>query len=263
MVLAALPLGLALGLAVGTLGGGGSVLAVPLLVYVLGQPVQEATTASLVVVAAGALTGVFGHARAGRVCWRHAAVLTLAALPGIVAGTILSEAISGRALMGAFAVLMLVAAVAIWRTAGGRRAAAGDCALPVCPPLRLPLVPFTGAGIGLLTGFLGIGGGFLIVPTLVMALALAMRLAVGTSLAIVAATSVIGLMTHLGAGRELDVPVTAALTGACIAGALAGATLAGRIPQERLTRGFALVISGVAGYLLVSVTFLGGPPGVS
>ena len=90
-VLAAIPLGLAIGLAVGMLGGGGSVLAVPVLVYVLGQGVEEATTASLVIVAAGALAGGVGHALAGRVCWRHAGTFTAAALPGIVVGTVAGQ----------------------------------------------------------------------------------------------------------------------------------------------------------------------------
>ena len=81
MLLLAVPLGLLIGLAVGTLGGGGSVLAIPVLVYVLDQSVPEATTASLLVVAAGALAGALGHARAGRVCWRHAGSFSVAAIP--------------------------------------------------------------------------------------------------------------------------------------------------------------------------------------
>jgi len=97
------------------------------------------------------------------------------------------------------------------------------------------------------------------VPTLVVALALSMRLAIGTSLAIVAATSLFGLLAHLGAGRELDVGVTAAITAGCVAGALAGTALCGRIPQERLARGFAVVVCGVGGYLLLSAAFLGVP----
>ena len=97
MLLLAIPFGLAIGLAVGTLGGGGSVLAVPVLVYVLDQTVPEATTASLLVVAAGAVAGGLGHARAGRVCWRHAGSFTAAAIPGIALGTLAAEAVSGAA----------------------------------------------------------------------------------------------------------------------------------------------------------------------
>ena len=97
--------------------GGGPVLAVPVLVYVLGQSVHQATTASLVVVTAGALTGGLSHAREGRVCWGHAAAFTTAALPGVIAGTALGETVSGRVLIAAFAGIMLAAAAATWRKA--------------------------------------------------------------------------------------------------------------------------------------------------
>ena len=201
-MLLAVPFGLAIGVAVGMLGGGGSVLAVPVLVYVLGQSVSEATTASLVVVTAGAVAGGLGHARAGRVCWRHAGSFTMAAVPGLVAGVM----------------------------------------------------------VGFLTGFFGVGGGFLIVPTLAIALAFTMRTAVGTSLAVITATSLIGLAVHLLAGRSLEVGVTTAMTGACVVGALAGAGLATHVPQRTLGRAFALLVCCVAAYLLVSAAFLGGPP---
>ena len=89
MAAAAIPFGLGIGLSLGMLGGGGSVLAVPVLVYILGQTVHQATTASLVVVTAGAVIGSLSHARDGRVCWRHAAGFIAAALPGVIAGTAL------------------------------------------------------------------------------------------------------------------------------------------------------------------------------
>lgn len=262
-MLAALPLGLAIGLAVGTLGGGGSVLAVPVLVYVLGQSVSEATTASLLVVAAGAVAGGLSHARAGRVCWRHAGSFTAAAVPGIVAGTLVAEVASGPLLLAGFAVLMLVAAHATWRRAGEPQPEPEDGweRGGTCPPLRLPRDLVAGAAIGFVTGFFGVGGGFLIVPTLAIALAFTMRTAVGTSLVIITATSLLGLAAHLIAGRGLDPGVTAALTVACATGAVAGAALAARIPQRVLGRGFAVLVVGIAAYLLLSVAVLGGPPG--
>jgi uncharacterized membrane protein YfcA len=264
-VLLAIPFGLAVGLAVGTLGGGGSVLAVPVLVYVLGQTVPEATTASLVVVAAGAVAGGLSHARAGRVCWRHAGWFTAAAIPGIALGTLAAESVSGPLLLAGFALVMLAAAHATWRKAAdsepepdGPWERSGTC-----PPLRLPRDLLAGAAVGLVTGFFGVGGGFLIVPTLAIALAFTMRTAVGTSLTIITATSLLGLAAHLLAGRSVDVDVTAILTVACVAGAIAGAALAGRLPQRALGRGFALLVVAVAAYLLVSVTLLGGPPGTT
>jgi uncharacterized protein len=260
VALAAIPFGLGIGLCVGLLGGGGSVLAVPILVYVLGQGVHEATTASLVIVTAGSLAGGLGHARAGRICWRHAAAFTAAALPGVIAGTALGQAVGGGALIAAFAVVMLGAAAATWHKAAqdGRPGADAPCA--ACPPLILRRDLAAGLLIGALTGFFGVGGGFLIVPTLAIALALSMRLAVGTSLAIMTATSVMGLGAHLVAGRGIDVGVTGAMTGACVVGALGGAAVAGRIPQHRLGRGFAMLVTAIAVYLLVSAAFLGGPP---
>jgi uncharacterized membrane protein YfcA len=262
-VLLAIPFGLAIGLAVGTLGGGGSVLAVPVLVYVLDQTVPEATTASLAVVAAGALAGALSHARGNRVCWRHAVSFTAAAVPGLALGTLAAEAVSGPLLLAGFAVVMLAAAHATWRKAeeaepepDGPWERTG-----ACPPLRLPRDLVAGAAVGFVTGLFGVGGGFLIVPTLAIALAFTMRTAIGTSLTIITATAVLGFVAHLLAGRSVDVDTTAALALACAVGAVAGAAVAARIPQRALGRGFALLVVAVAAYLLVSVALLGGPPG--
>jgi uncharacterized membrane protein YfcA len=261
VALGAVAFGLAIGLAVGMLGGGGSVLAVPVLVYVLGQSVPQATTTSLVVVTAGALAGAAGHHLGGTVCWRHAAAFTAAAVPGIVAGTAAGDAVGGGALIAAFAVVMLAAAAATWRMAGRRRQ--GDREPAGCPPMRIARDALAGLAIGFMTGFFGVGGGFLIVPALAVGLAFSMRLAVGTSLAIITATSVIGVAVHMAAGRSLDPGVTASMAAACAAGGLAGAAISARIPQRRLGRGFALMVTAVAAYLLASAAFLGGPPGAS
>mgnify|MGYP000751777597 CR=1 FL=1 len=260
-MLLAVAFGLAIGLAVGTLGGGGSVLAVPVLVYILGQPVEEATTMSLVVVASGAIAGAAGHARAGRVCWRHAWSFTAAAIPGIALGTLAGEAVSGTLLVGAFGVIMLGAAHATWRKVEEQSAASDWQPGGVCPPLRLPRDLVAGLLVGFVTGMFGVGGGFLIVPTLAIALAFTMRTAVGTSLAIITATSLLGLAAHLLAGRGIDAELTAAMSLACVAGALVGAGLATRLPQRALGHGFALLVVAVATYLVLSAAFLGGPPG--
>jgi uncharacterized membrane protein YfcA len=246
------------------LGGGGSVLAVPVLVYILGQSVHQATTASLVVVTAGAVVGGFNHARDGRVCWRHAGAFIAATPPGVIAGTALGQAVSGRALIAAFAVIMLAAATAMWRKA--TRDADSQPTEPPrtsCPALQLARVLMAGLLVGAMTGFFGVGGGFLIVPTLAVALAFSMRMAVGTSLVIITATSVMALAAHLAAGRTLDVAVTGAMTVSAIAGALAGVRLAERVPQRQLSQGFAALVIVVAAYLLISATLLGGPPGTT
>lgn len=263
MALLAIPFGAAIGVSLGMLGGGGSVLAVPILVYILGQSVHEATTASLIVVTVGAVAGGVGHARAGRVCWRHAGTFTAAAIPGVIGGTALGNAVSGGALIAAFAVIMLGAAAALWHKAGAKSRPSEQDPRPLCPPLHLSQDLGVGLLIGAMTGFFGVGGGFLIVPALAILLGLHMRLAVGTSLAIITTTSILGLGAHLITGRGVDLPVTATMTAACIAGALVGAALAGHVPQRQLNRGFAGVVIAVAGYLLISTALLGGPPGSS
>jgi len=264
MALAAVPFGLAIGLSLGMLGGGGSVLAVPVLVYVLGQSVHEATTASLVIVTAGAVVGGLSHAREGRVCWRHAVAFTVAALPAVIAGTALGQAVNGTTLIAAFAVIMLAAAAATSRKANGHAGlSTNEASRPSCPALRVVPVFTAGLLVGGMTGFFGVGGGFLIVPTLAVALAFSMRMAVGTSLVIITATSLMALSAHLAAGGTLDIGVTLGMTVSAIAGVLAGVRLAGQVPQRQLGQGFAVLVVLVAVYLLMSATLLGGPPGTS
>ena len=159
---------------------------------------------------------------------------------------------------------MLAAGAATWRKASGHpRAPVAEVQSPSCPPLIVARDLAAGLIVGAMTGFFGVGGGFPIVPTLAVALAPSMRLAVGTSLVIITATSLMALIAHLVAGRALDVGLTAAMTAACIAGAVVGARLAGRVSQRRLGPGFAALVIVVASYLLVSVAVLGGPPGSS
>jgi uncharacterized membrane protein YfcA len=261
MVALAIPFGVAIGLAVGTLGGGGSVLAVPILVYVLGEPVREATTASLLIVAAGALTAGIRNAHDQGVCWGHAATFIVAAVPGLLAGTALGDAVGGGTLIAAFGVLMIVAAGATWKKTSGEDSPSDIDGARSCPPLRIARNLAAGLAVGVTTGFFGVGGGFVVVPTLAIGLALSMRLAIGTSAAIVAAISLIGLAVHLLAGRPLDPGPAALMAAACAVGALTGAVLSARVPQRRLGRGFAVALTAVAGYLLTSATFLGGTPG--
>ena len=258
-MLLAVPFGLAIGGAVGMLGGGGSVLAVPILVYILGEDVESATTISLIVVTAAAIAGGYGHALEGRVCWRHAAAFTAAALPGIVAGTALGNVVSGSAVIAGFAVVMLAAAGATWRKAGAEDPH-DEAPGHRCPALRPGRDAAAGVVVGFLTGFFGVGGGFIIVPTLAVALAFSMRSAIGTSLAIITTTSILGVVVHLGAGRSLDGDLTIVMALACSAGALAGARFSRHVPQQTLGRAFAGLVVTVAAYLLISAAFLGGPP---
>lgn len=256
-MLLAVPFGLAIGLALGMLGGGGSILVVPVLAYVLGQDAQEATTASLVIVTIAAVAGGAGQARHGNVCWRHAALFTGAAAPGIVAGTAAGDAVSGRVLLTAFGVVMLLAAYATARKGRTRVEAGSD---DRCPGLRLLREGAFGAVVGFLTGFLGVGGGFVLVPVLAVALGFRMHSAVGTSLAVITATGVVGSIVHFAAGRSIELDVTIAMTVAMVLGALAGARLGQDVSERFLARGFAALVSAVATYLIVSSAFFGGPP---
>lgn len=254
----AIPFGLAIGLALGMLGGGGAVLAVPVLVYVLGQDPHMATTTSLVVVALAALAAGAGQARQGRICWRHAAGFALPAVGGVTVGTLANQAVDSNLLLISFAPVMLLAAWVTWRKAGQERPTPAD--QEACPPLRLGRDTGAGLGVGLLTGFFGVGGGFVVVPTLAVALDLPLRHAIATSLVVVVAVSAVGLVSHLLAGAQLDPAITVALAGSCVAGALAGVPLAGRVPKIALARSFAVLVGAVAVYLVVAATLLGGPP---
>jgi uncharacterized membrane protein YfcA len=244
--LLALPFGLAIGLSLGLVGGGGSILAVPVLVYALGEPVKMATTESLLIVGATALLGSVDHARAGRVRVRTALAFGLAGAAGSVGGTALNRIVGSRSLLIAFAVLLLVAAAAMLR---GR----GEPGRPEIEPrgrgLWLRIVP-AGLATGVLTGFFGVGGGFAIVPALTLLLALPLGVAVGTSLLVIATTRSAALAAHLSSGG-IDWTVAGAFTAAAVAGALAGSRAGGHAPAYRLAQGFAVLVVGIAAFLIV------------
>jgi uncharacterized membrane protein YfcA len=256
-VVLAIPLGIALGLVVGAIGGGGGVLGLPVLVYVLGEAVGPASTASLVVVAVAAGVGASALAARGHVCWRIALTFTVPAAAGSLLGTLGSREVSGQVLILAFVPVMLVASGATWqRAVRDSSDVVGDC-----PAIRLDRISVAGLGVGLLTGFFGVGGGFMIVPALILWLGFSFRRAVATSLVILTLTGLAALAAHLAVGADVDVPVTVALALATAAGALAGSVFAQRVPQAVLGRAFALVVGGLALFLLCDVLLLGGPPG--
>ena len=255
MVLA-LPFGLAIGLSLGALGGGGAVLALPVLVYVLGEDVHSATTASLAVVVAAALAGGAVQASRAQVCWQQVAVFTPAALAGVVAGTVANEAVGGEVLMLAFVPVLLAAAVFSWRRAGAP--AGGEHA---CPPLDRGRAVVAWLAVGGLTGFFGVGGGFLVVPVLALAMGFSLRRAIGTSLVIVGFVSIAGLAVHFWRGAEIDAGPVVAMAIGCAIGALAGARLGTRLPQRTLGRAFALLLAGVGAYILVASAVTGGVAG--
>jgi uncharacterized membrane protein YfcA len=241
----AVVLGLGIGLIVGAVGGGGAILALPVLVYVLDEPVGPAATASLVVVSLAAAIGASSLARHGRVCWRIAFSFAVPAASGSLLGTLASRSVSGDALVLAFVPVMVLAAVLTWRRADEDTADGG------CPHAPLGKVVVSGLAVGALTGFFGVGGGFVIVPVLTLWLGLPFRRAVATSLVIITITGLAALASHLLAGSRPDLEVTATLSVATGVGALVGTLVAERLPQARLRRGFALLVGAVAVALLI------------
>jgi len=230
-----LALGLGIGLALGLLGGGGSILTVPALVYLIGQSPQAAMTTSLAIVGANSLMGVTFHNAHGAVQWRVALIFGGAGMIVAYFAAGLSRYFSPSVLLVAFALLMFIVGAAMLTyipPAENTRADASP---------NWPVVLITGAGVGLLTGFLGVGGGFLITPALVMLVRLPMSQAIGTSLLIIAANSLAGLLGHLKDGApDTGLILTFGLAG--LAGTWAGAQLAHYLPVHRLRQGFAVFV---------------------
>jgi uncharacterized membrane protein YfcA len=242
--LVSVALGVTIGLSLGLLGGGGSILTVPALVYLIGLPAARATGTSLAIVGATALIGAARHHAAGRVDLRAALGFGSASMAGAVAGSLLGRGIAADLLLTLFALLMLAAAGAMLRPP---RVAPGE---PPRGAWALARVAAVGGAVGVVTGFFGVGGGFLIVPALVLVLGLPMRRAVGTSLIVIALASAAGLVTHLGAGA-IDLRVTLLFVAGGVIGIVAGTCWAGRLPETQLRRSFAALVVVLAAFLLV------------
>jgi uncharacterized protein len=263
--------GLMIGLSLGALGGGGSILAVPVLVYLLGQSPHQATTISLLVVGIAASAGTVTHARADRVRLREGAIFGVLGMAGSYLGSRASAAFPANALLAGFGILMVaVAAAMIVRRKPRPHAPDEDQGVGHEPPEprrtlaptaargwalhggRHPLLVATAAtAVGLITGFFGVGGGFVVVPALVLILGFDMPAAVGTSLVIIAINSGTALATRAAhGGLGVDWPVIIGFTVAAVAGALGGGRLAGRASPQRLNAAFTVLIVAVAGYTL-------------
>lgn len=247
LILLALATGVGIGLSLGLLGGGGSILTVPALVYILGQDVSTAAATSLIVVGTNALLGTGAHFRARRVRWRTALVFGGAGLLGALPGAKLNHILPGALILLLFAGVMLAAAILMVR----RRHAAEVYHSTDCPTSRYCITAaVAGVGVGFMTGFFGVGGGFLIVPALAGVLRFAMPQAVGTSLAIIALNSASGLIGYFLFGHvQLGLAIPLVAGGA--AGIALGAALAGRVPDKGLRQMFALMLLALALFLIV------------
>ncbi len=256
--LLASPLGFLIGVSLGALGGGGSILAVPVLVFVAGQAPSAATTTSLVVVGVASLIGAYGHWRAGRVRVAQGLVFGLIGIGGSLAGSALNRRLDGDVLLLAFAGLILVAA---WRivvgcpscTRSGEASAMSeqpeDGTVRSWPrtmaPGRVAKIVAAGTAVGFLTGLFGVGGGFVIVPALALVLGFPMGAAIGTSLLVIAVNTAVALAARAG---SIDWTTTLVFTAAATAGVGAGKRVADRVEPQSLQRAFAALLVALAVY---------------
>lgn len=274
ILLVAVAAGALIGLSLGALGGGGSILAVPVLVYLLHQSAAQATTGSLVVVGVTSLAGALTAHRAGNVLVGRGLVFGVVAIGGATAGARASTNVSDTVLLAAFAALMLLlgglmagrqvrhARRSRHRPAGAARSKRGTPAHrpafddPIitfsptfaCQCPRALKVLLTATAVGLLTGFLGVGGGFLVVPALVLALGLPMAYAVGTSLVVITITSASALAVRAGTGMQASWGLVALLTAVAVLGAWAGTRVAARADTAKLQAAFTVLLVLVACY---------------
>ena len=232
------------GLTLGVIGGGGSVLTVPVFVYLLGYPAKEAIAMSLPVIGATSLIGAIGHWRRGNVQLRTALAFGAVAMAGSFAGARLSQLVDGRFQLALLGLMMGGAALSMLRSAS--TTAASDEPAPQRP---LALIAAAGIAVGILTGLVGVGGGFLIVPALVLLGGVPMKQAIGTSLAVITMNTLAGFAGYAGQ-VHIDWMAMGLFAGVAIAGILVGTRLVAHVSVVQLKRGFAFFLLAVAAFVL-------------
>jgi len=230
-----------IGLSLGLTGAGGSIITLPVLVYLAGLSPKEAVGVSLFVVGVASMVGVLQRVRLGEFHPKAAALFALSGMVGAVGGAHLTPLVSGKVLMLIFAGLMLW--VALNMLIGTKKE---PTALAECKPVRCLLA---GLGVGVLTGFIGVGGGFLLMPALVKFARLPVRTATGTSLAVITFNSAAGFLSHFG---EAPPRWSLALTfaGLAAAGVLLGSLFASRLPEGRLRQIFAIMVLATGAFVV-------------
>jgi hypothetical protein len=235
----------AIGLSVGLLGSGGSLLTLPTLTFLVGQPEKVAVASSLAIVGSIALVACIPYALRGQVDKRSVLLFGIPGMAGTALGAWASQFVSGSTQMMIFAVVVLAAAGVMWRPAVARTA-------PGLRPARRAILE--GSCVGLVTGFVGVGGGFLIVPALVMA-GLSVHVAIGTSLVIIAAKSATGLLTYMSvlseSGLALDPLVVGSFAVVGVLGSVLGGMISVHLPQAALQRTFAGMLIVVGGWVVI------------
>ncbi|MFI5243961.1 MAG: sulfite exporter TauE/SafE family protein [Gemmatimonadales bacterium] len=243
MIAVGLVLAFAIGITLGLFGGGGSILTVPVFVYVLGFDPKLAIAMSFPVVGATSLMGSIGHWRAGNVRLSSALLFGLVAMAGSFGGARASQLLDGRVQLLILGIVMAAAAVLMLRSAGRNSA---EILVPTTPSPAMYLVALS---VGALTGVIGIGGGFLIVPALVVFGQVPIREAVGTSLLVIAMNCVSGFAGQRDV-RAIPWPFVISFSAVAIAGILAGTRFAQFVPQRTLKRGFAALLLVIAAVVL-------------
>ena len=244
--LLAWPGAIAIGVSLGLLGSGGSILTVPVLVYLLGQDEKVAIAGSLFVVGSIALAGSLQFLRAGFIDWRNVFIFGVPGMVGTYLGALIAAFVPGIVQLSLFAVVMLLASYLMLR--------------PVKledvrnEPRAVWKIAIDGLIVGVITGLVGVGGGFLIVPALVLLGGLSMHKAVATSLMIIALKSFSGFYKYLDVlekqGLDLDWQTLMLVTALGIVGSFAGAKMAHRVPQHKLKKGFGLFLIVMGIYIL-------------
>jgi len=254
--------GAVVGLSLGLTGGGGAIFAVPLLVYGLGMLPQEAVGVSLAAVGATSLVGFLHRWRLGQVEIRTGLLFAAAGMLGAPIGSWIASLLPDTLLLLLFAALMVIVAVRLWQTAcqvGARqfnerdgptcqRDAAGVLAITSRCAVLLVVV---GLLTGVLSGLFGVGGGFVIVPALILASGMPIQHAVGTSLMVIALVSVSGVTAHVWRGQAIPLEVTVSFVGGGVGGLLVGQSIGRRLTGPRLQKVFAIAILAVAAYVVL------------
>ena len=251
-----------MGLSLGLIGGGGSILTLPILVYLFGMDPVPATAYSLFIVGITSLIGSFSHRRMGQVHWQAAFMFGLPSIVAVFAtrawllpaipdpilatgGVVLTKPV---AILIFFALLMLVAAYSMIRR--GRRTVDPTLGTEDAIKLRTPIIMLEGLVVGVITGIVGAGGGFLIIPALVLLARLPMKLAVGTSLVIIAAKSLIGSLGDVKADTAIDWNFLLMFSAVATIGILVGTRLSGRLSNEKLKPAFGWAVLVMSVYII-------------
>jgi uncharacterized membrane protein YfcA len=237
-----------IGMLLGLLGGGGSILTLPMLVYLVHMEPKAAIATSLLVVGTTSAVAMIGRALRGSVCWKTGLSFGLASMLGAYAGGRLAEFVPSSVLLLTFALLMFGTAFAM--LSSSRRTPESELGGPLCPAhLPLPAIAFDGILVGCLTGLVGAGGGFLIVPALALLGGLPMESAVGTSLMVLALQSFAALAGH-SQHVSIDLDLAGIIVGGTVVGSLLGGVIARYVKATALRRLFGLLVIGVASYLV-------------